>query len=140
VEKEHANNAQITIPAALQEQEVSPGTPQRFEQPQLASADGEPFSWPEQRAQPTQEIPVYLRSQMERGMAVTVVRELQQENAELAMKAEKYDKQKQQSRDSYYRQKEADPAGLREKARVRKSQQRARQKQEAQAQETGTAR
>jgi hypothetical protein len=67
-------------------------------------------------------------------------KQLRAENTELAVKAEKYDRQKQQTKDSYNRQKETDLEGLREKQRVRKARQRTRQRQEAQAQESNTAR
>src|SRR5947209_3472504 len=68
-------------------------------------------------AQPTQarrESP-FLGILMERGMAVVVARELLRE------KEEKAELQRQRSRESYYRQKQADPDGLREKERVRKA-------------------
>lgn len=132
MKKEHANNAQITIPAAPSEQEASRRTPHRLEQPQLESVDGKPFAWPERTTQPTQETPLFLKALGERGMAVTAACELLQQQAE---QAERYERHLQQSRESYYRTKHPDPEVQREIWRANKARQRARQKQEAQPQE-----
>lgn len=67
--------------------------------------------------------------------AVTLAQELMQENQELAVKAEKYDRREQQRRDSYFKIKNADIEAQREKWRVTKAQQRAQKRQETQAQD-----
>jgi hypothetical protein len=130
LETEH-DKAQITIPAARVEQEEASGRqPAHYEQPRLESADGSGFAWPEGKLQATQqETPIFLKAFVERGTAVTVARELLQE------KEEKAQRHKQHSIDYYYRQREADPEGLREKERVKKANYRARKRQEAKAQE-----
>ena len=58
--------------------------------------------------------------------------QLRQENEIFAEKAAKFDRQRQQKQDSYYRQKEADREGWRERERVRRADYRARKKQETQ--------
>jgi hypothetical protein len=98
----------------------------------MATTDVEPTQRTQARTH--QESP-FLNILMERGKAVIVAKELLQENQQLAVKAEKYDRQLQQSKDSYNRQKEADYEGLKEKQRIRKARQRDREKQEAKTQE-----
>jgi hypothetical protein len=51
----------------------------------------------------------YLGTLMERGIAITLAKELQEENAKLAVKAEKYDRYRQNTKDAYKRRKAADP-------------------------------
>ena len=140
--KEHAE-AQIAIPAASQERQASWRTPQRFEQPRLVATDGDDFAWPEGKQQAAHiEIPIFLKALGERMIAITVGQELSQENRQLreerdifADKAEKYDRYRQQSRDSYFRIKNADLEAQREKWRVTKAMQRAQKKQELQSQD-----
>jgi hypothetical protein len=93
-----------------------------------ASTDVEPGQ--RTQAKTRQESP-FLSILMERGMAITVARELWQE------REEKAERQRQSSKASYYRQKEADHEGLKEKQRVRKARQRARERPEAKTQEEG---
>jgi hypothetical protein len=69
----------------------------------------------------------------ENGPALT--EQLQQENEGLSEKAAKYDKHLEQSRDSYYRNKEADIEAWRERQRVRQAEYRARKKRKAASKE-----
>jgi len=115
--------AQITIPAARTEQEASWRTPQHYEQPRLVSAEGADIEWPAAKTQATHtEISIFLRMAGERKLL-------------LDMDQMQRDQHRQRSRESYNQQKQSDPEGLREKWRVRKAQQRARQKPETQAQQ-----
>jgi hypothetical protein len=105
---------------------------------------GEPV---QQAASQTELKPPFESILMERGIAVTVARELlqenqqlQQANSDLAVKAEKYDRYRQQTKDSYLRQKDQNHEELKRKQRKYKSAQRARDKQKPQRQENDTSR